>query len=393
MTEQQNITPSTETGLVKKAFTEKQIEKLIAVFTPMPLIKYPYFVSLGRRNRKREIRYEETLRDGTKVKWEVQSRDYLPGEMELKVWCWILHKISEAKKPLPQDACIPYTLSEIVKYWNMPHGGKSHILIFNAIQNLQTTSIHHWGQVPGQPAQDLSYSLIAGRAGKGENKAEEVLNKNLIYLDPLLIRLLNDGPIKPSRLEQLKSLADSNLIAARLYELLGWKFYFARANGQENVSFIYSDLAKRIGLKREKYESVAKDQFIKAHKYLKKDNIISGNPSWQKIKNDWKITYKPAENLIVEIGEWVRRKKVKGVAAQVEYADPEIDYALQEITTYLGECEEKVFLGLVRKIFNKHKNGFEMVLRATSEAKAEESGGKIRNKAAYLTTILKKYAE
>jgi len=34
-----------------------------------------------------------------------------------------------------------------------------------------------------------------------------------------------------------------------------------------------------------------------------------------------------------------------------------------------------------------------MVLRAISEAKAEEAGGKIRNRAAYLTTILKKYAE
>jgi len=40
----------------------------------MPLIKYPYFVSLGRRNRKREIYYEETTRDGIKVKWTVKSR-------------------------------------------------------------------------------------------------------------------------------------------------------------------------------------------------------------------------------------------------------------------------------------------------------------------------------
>jgi len=378
--------------LTAKPLTEKQIEKLIPIFTPMPLIKYPYFVSLGRRNRKREIAYEETLRDGTKVKWGVQSRDYLPGEMELKIWCWILHKVSEAHKPLPPDAYIPYTLTEIAKYWNMPHGGESHILIFKAIQNLQNTSIHHWGQSPDQPAQDLSYSLVAGRAGKGDNKNEEVLNKNLIYLDPILIRLLNEGPIKPSSLEQLKSLADSNLIAARLYELLGWKFYFVRANGGQYVSFMYSDLANRIGTKREKFESDAKRQLTKAHKYLKKNSIISGNPVWQKIKNDWKITYKPAENLIVEIGEWGRRKKIKGFTAQVEYSDPEIDYALEEITNYLGKCEEKVFLGLAKKIFKKHKNGFEMVLRAISEVKAEEPGGKVKNRAAYLTTILKKYA-
>ena len=379
--------------VITKPLTEKQIDKLIPVFSPMPLIKYPYFVSLGRRSRKREIHYEETLRDGTKVKWHVKSPDYLPGEMELKVWCWILHKVSEAKKPLPADAYIPYTLTEIARYWNMPTIGKTLSLIARAINNLRTTDIHQWGQVPGQPAQDLSYSLMAGRAGKGDNKDEEVLNKNLIYLDPMLIKLLNDGPIKPSSLEQLKSLADDNLIAARLYELLGWKFYFIRANGGDYVSFMYSDLVSRIGVKREKYESDAKRQFIKAHKYLQKSKIISGNPPWQKIKNDWKITYKPAENLIVEIGEWVKRKQIKGLAAQVEYSDPEIDYALEEIKAYLGEGEEKVFLSLIGKLFKKHKNGFEMVLRAISESKAEEASGKVKNTAAYLTTILKKYAD
>ncbi len=391
MSEQQTKTQPKE--VTTKPLTEKQVDKLIPVFTPMPLIKYPYFVSLGRRNRQREICYEETLRDGSKVKWEVQSRDYLPGEMELKVWCWILHKVSEAKKPLSSDAYIPYTLTEIAKYWNMPAKGKTISLIAGAINNLQGTIIHHWGQLPNQPAQDLSYSLFADRVGQGDNKDEETLNKNLIYLGPILIKLLNEGPIKPSSLEQLKSLADSNLIAARLYELLGWKFYFARANGEQYVSFMYIDLAKRIGLKREKYESDAKRQFAKADKYLKKNSVISGNPVWQKLKEDWKITYKPAENLIAEIGEWVKRKKIKGFAAQVEYSDPEIDYALEEITAYLGESEEKVFLSLVKKIFKKHKNGFEMVLRAISEAKAEEPGGKVRNKAAYLTTILKKYAE
>ncbi len=296
MAQEQTANQSKE--VIPKPLTANQVDKLIPVFTPMPIVKYPYFVSLGRRNRQREIRYEETLRDGTKVKWNVESRDYLPGEMELKVWCWILHKVSKAKKPLPQDTCIPYTLTEIEQYWNLAHSGRISLLIAKAIKNLQGTIIHHWGQLPNRPAQDLSYSLIAGRAGKGENKDEEILNRNLIFLDPLLIRLLNDGPIKPSSLEQLKSLADSNLIAARLYELLGWKFYFATGNGQENVSFFYSDLAKRIGLKREKYLSVAKDQFAKAHKYLKKNNIISGNPVWQKIRNDWKITYKPAEKLL-----------------------------------------------------------------------------------------------
>jgi len=386
MTQQSQILPA------KKEFTPQKIEKLIAVFSPMPLIKYPYFVSLGRRNRKREIYYEETTRDGTKVKWTVKSRDYLPGEMEFKVWCWILHNISEAHKPLPPDFYIPYTLTKIAKYWNLPTEGKTISLIARAVNNLRNTDIHHWICKPGGKPQDLAYSLLADRVGKEEGASEEILNKNAIFLGPVLIRLLNTSPIKPSALEQIKFLADNNLTAARMYELLGWKFYIARTNNCGIISFMYSDLVKRIGLKREKYESVAKDQFIKAHMYLKKRNIITSNIKWQKYENDWKIAYKPAENLIIEISEWTRKKKNKGFTAQIECSDPEIDYALEEIETYLGEGEQKVFLNLVKKIFKNKKNGFEVVLRAISEVKAEESSKKIENPAAYLTTILKKYA-
>ena len=391
---QQPQTMLTKTEQVKKEFTPQKIEKLIAVFSPIPLIKFPYFVSLGRsgKDRKREIYYEETTRDGTKVKWTVKSRDHLPGEMEFKVWCWILDRVSKTHKPLPPDFYIPYTLTEIAKYWDLPTKGKTISLITKAIDNLQDSSIHHWVQ---KPLVDSKYSLLADRAGKGseddniENK--EILNKNVIFLGPILIRLLNKGAIKPSSLEQLKSLADGNLIAARLYELLGWRFYFIRANGDEYVGFMYSDLVERIGIKRVKYESDAKRQFVKAHKYLKKNKIISSEPVWQKIKNDWKITYKPAENLVSEIDEWTRKKKIKGFTAQIKYNNPEIDYALEEIETYLGEGEQKVFLNLVKKIFKKQKNGFEVVLRAISEVKAEESSKKIKNPAAYLTTILKKY--
>lgn len=394
MTQEQTKSLATGVQLAKKEFSEKQLERLIAVFSPMPLVKYPYFVSLGRRKRKREVSFEETTRDGTSVKWTAKSPDYLPGEMEFKVWCWILHKVSDASKPLPPEFHIPYTIPEIASYWNMAHGGRPQFLIYKAIQNLQDTSIHHWLQSPDKQPEDLSYSLLAGRVGQGDNKDEQILTKNVIFLDPILIRLLNKGPIKPSSLEQIKSLADTNLIAARLYELLGWRFYLARINGQERVGFMYSELVKRIGLKREKYQSDAKDQLHKAHKYLKKRKIISGDPKWQESDKDWKIIYKPGESLISEINEWSRQKKIKDFTRQIEYTNPEIDCALEDIAEYLGKGEERTFTTIVAKIFKKHqKNGFEMVRRAISESKAEEPSGNIKNKPAYLTTILKKYAE
>ena len=138
----------------KKELTAKQLQKLVPAFSPMPLIKYPYFVSLGRRNRKREIHYEEVTRDGAKIKWTVKSPGYLPGEMEFKVWCWMLHKISEAHKPLQSDFYISYTLTEIAKYWSLPDGGRVLSLIARAIDNLRRTDIHHWAQDLDKNPQD-----------------------------------------------------------------------------------------------------------------------------------------------------------------------------------------------------------------------------------------------
>lgn len=392
MEEEQSKTQPVELA-IEKELTEQQVEKLIAVFSPISLVKYPYFVSIGRRNRQREIHYEETIRDGTKVKWRVKSPDYLPGEMEFKVWCWILQKVSEARKPLPPDFLIPYTLTEIAKYWDMPHGGSSRVVISKAIENLQDTSIHHWVQKNGERPEDLAYSLLAGRAGQGDNGDEDILDKNAIFLDPVLIRLLNKGSIKPSSLEQIKSLADTNLIAARLYELLGWKFYLARTNGKKTVSFMYLELINRIGLRQEKYESQANDQLFKAHRFLKEKNIIVNSPAWEECETDWKIIYTPAKNLILEIDKWDAGKKNRQLVEQLEYNGSEVGYALEEITDYLGKDEKKVFQRLVGKVFGKHKDGAEMIRRAISEAKQEAAGGKVKNKAAYLTVILKKYAK
>nr|NQU92997.1 hypothetical protein [Bacteroidota bacterium] len=73
----------------------------------------------------------------------------------------------------------------------MPTKEKTIHLIANAIKNLQSSSIHHWVR---EPLVDSTYSLLAGRAGKGSEddntEDREILNKNVIFLDPILIRLL-----------------------------------------------------------------------------------------------------------------------------------------------------------------------------------------------------------
>ena len=387
MTKQQNISPSTE--LIQKPLTEKQVEKLIPVFSPTPLIRFPYFVSLGRRGRKKGISIQETRRDGTVEKWTVTSPLYLPGEMEQKVWIYILHVISQAKKPLPQDPYISYSLKGIARYLNMSSGGRNLSMIVNAIKNLQATQIHHRIEPPEGPPAAMNYSLVSGWIGRGTKKGDQILEQNVIYINSIVANFINGGHVKPESLAMLKELADLNLISARLYEILSYKYYFSKANGGDNIYLFYSDLVKKTGLRKERFLSDAKDQLKKSHQHLKNQGVISGTPAWEKFHNDWRIIYTPGNNLTAEIREWEKLKKLRYTPS---LPDRELEYALEDIAQYVGEVEKYTFRNIVSKIFLKdHANGCEMVRRAISEAKAEESGGKVKNRAAYLTTILKKY--
>jgi len=384
---------SKEKVLVKKEFINGEIAKIVAIFSPMVLVKYPYFVSLGRRSRKREILYEAVESGGVKVKWQVKSRDYLPGEMELKVWCWILERISEAPKPLPIDLYIPYTLTGIAKYWDMPTAGKTLSLIARAIENLHLSGIWHWIQKPGEGPNDLKYSLLIGKVGRGEKINETIIDRNALFLNPIVIKFLNEAPIKPSSLEEVKFFADKNLIALRIYELLGWKFWSARMNGENKVSIKYSELVKRVGLRKEKYKSVATQQLSRSHEALKERKIISEAPKWKDSNGDWVITYKIGKTLIKEMEEWAKKKQIKAHIKQLELktAPQEVDYAIGEVLGFIKKGKREEFEGLVRKILKK-PNGQELIYKAISETKAEVVNGRVKNKTAYLITILKKYS-
>ena len=380
-------------GKIMKKEKEEGLKEFQAIFSPMVLAKYPYFVSLTSIKRKREVVYEAE-ENGAKVKWIVESRDYLPGEMELKVWIWILDKISKIPKPLPSNFTLPYSLSEIAKYWNMPKSGKLFSLIVRAIKNLRLTGIEYWVEKPDNPPVRITFSLLIGEIGKGEKEGEEIIDKNLFFFHPSVIEFINQGIIKPSDLEESKILTDTNLIAFRIYELLGWKFYIAKINREEIVNIRYSELAKRVELRQAKHRSKAEEQLQKPHKLLKDRGLIKEVPkNWKSVNGDWIITYKVGERLIKELDVWDNKKQIQSRIKQLkekEVSASDVDYAIKQILEFTKTGKREDFEGLVRKILQKI-DGEELIYRAISEAKAEVINGKIKNKTAYLITILKKY--
>ncbi|HRR96072.1 MAG TPA: hypothetical protein P5150_05000 [Candidatus Ratteibacteria bacterium] len=378
---------------LQKKKKQEELKEFHAIFSPMVLAKYPYFVSLTSIKRKREVIYEAE-ENGAKVKWIVKSRDYLPGEMELKVWIWILDKISKIPKPLPSNFALPYSLSEITKYWNMKKSGKLFSLIVRAIENLRLTGIEYWVEKPGSPPVRITFSLLIGEAGKGEKQGEVIIDKNFLFFHPNVINLINQGIIKPANLEESKFLTDTNLIAFRIYELLGWKFYIAKMSGENIVNMRYSELVKRVELRQEKHRSRAAQQLKIPHKLLKDRGLIIEIPqNWKSVNGDWVITYKIGERLIKELNEWNNKRQIQRHIKQLKEEDivvSDVDYAIQQILEFTKGGKREDFEGLVRKILQK-PDGEELVYRAISEAKAEVINGKIKNKTAYLITILKKY--
>jgi len=378
---------------LQKKKKQEELKEFHAIFSPMVLAKYPYFVSLTSIKRKREVIYEAE-ENGAKVKWIVKSRDYLPGEMELKVWIWILDKISKIPKPLPSNFALPYSLSEITKYWNMKKSGKLFSLIVRAIENLRLTGIEYWVEKPGSPPIRITFSLLIGEAGKGEKQGEVIIDKNFLFFHPNVINLINQGIIKPADLEESKFLTDTNLIAFRIYELLGWKFYIAKMNREEIVNIRYSELVKRIELRQAKHRSKAEEQLQKPHKLLKDRGLIIEIPkNWKSVNGDWVITYKIGERLIKELNEWNNKRQIQRHIKQLKEEDivvSDVDYAIQQILEFTKGGKREDFERLVRKILQK-PDGEELIYRAISEAKAEVINGKIKNKTAYLITILKKY--
>jgi len=375
---------------------KKDLKQFTSVFSPTLFIRYPYFVSASTKIRKRELTYTGKESNGTKiadVKWEIEALDYLSGEMEYKVWYWLLYKLSLIPKPLSPNFCLPYTLSEIAKFWNLKKCGRILDLIKKAIKNLRTTNIHYWKQIENENPDDLSFTILTDRIGKGDKTDDTLMNRNILYLSKALIVLINEYQLKPLNGETLKELIDKSIVSARLYEILGWRYYTSQRS--KRVKFTYNDLIKRIGLPEQKYLSDAKRQFNKAFKYLRKTRTIIDNPEWNKVKDTWILTFDIGEGLKLETFEFGKRiegnNKTKQLRTYQSHSDlDEAMNLISEVIEIEGNNKE-VYKHLVNKILNRYPNGLSNVCMAISNLKQEARKDDINNPSGYLYSLLQNF--
>lgn len=374
---------------------EKTIKDFTTIFTPTIFVRYPFFVSTSKKKRKNEIFYTEERADGTKVKWEIEAKNYLPGEMEYKVWCWLLHRISGIPKPLSDNFYIPYSLYKIAKFWNLDTDGTTLNQIKKAIKNLRTINIYVWLQPKGKNPVDLSFTIFAERYGRGKKINDEIIDKNVLFLSLTLIALTNKGIVKPLDGEIFKKLIDRNILSARLYEILGWRFYTSHRS--KKIKFLYDDLINRIGLSEKKYLSEAKRQLENANKWLIETGIIKGNPKWKRIKDTWSLTYNIGGTLQLEMSNFSKGIEYRNTEKQLATLKPhsKLDDAMGLIleTVEVEGKDKKSYRYLVNQILQIYPNGIDVICKAVSTFKQALSVNNIRNPNGYLYAILKKSIE
>jgi hypothetical protein len=121
-------------------------------------------------------------------------------------------------------------------------------------------------------------------------------DKNYVCFSNDYLDNLNAMYVRPIDSDYLRSLKP---VAARLYELLGVKFYGHR----EYIQYKYSTLCKLLPLKRQKNLSRSRQQLESAHEQVKKTGFLDRH-TWIPIggiKGDWYIRYVPGIRFFDEL--------------------------------------------------------------------------------------------
>ncbi len=387
-----------ENEIIKKE-KEEGLKEFQPLFNLICLSKYPFFVRASGKDKRRALMYEGKERE-KKVRWEIRSGMLLPGEPENKIWIWLCDKVMKVKKETRETPkYINYSLYEIAEYWNLSKGGSVLKNLYNALKNLVHTTITYTITDEKNGGKEEIVFLLIERILEKGSKTEEggVLTRGIIELSDTARTMFENRLIKPNRLETLKSLADENIIASNLYQLLSYVYFITR---KDIVDFWYEELSKTLGLIPQKSFSLIERQFERVKDALKTKKVIE-DLLFQKVVDQQdlkteniKCQFFIGETIKNEIKEFTKKadhqklveKKVEG---QIE--DEELE---KETKYWLDEIEKEVktkaddLKHLLQKIIKTNKNYYDLFYRAISETRMYNP----ENKKAYLITLLQKFS-
>jgi hypothetical protein len=275
-------------------------------------LTFPFFaLSTKGLKKKTKTEYREVIKRGDErleILWNVSANmEYgYPGPFDREVHKTIEQIISEI---LQKDGKItnPIALGSLYqickRMGNDKFGGSQYRKIKDALERIKTTSVKSKGAFYNKGRKEWVediFGLYDRIVFKGKTLPNgEIADTNYLFLGSWYIESINAFYVKPLDYKYLRSL--NSLVASRLYEILGVRFYGLQRRNQPHIWFNYQILCQLLPIEPQKYFSMAKQKLQLAHEELIRTHFLSKVEWQQKSTTEWVIYYYPGKRAKEEL--------------------------------------------------------------------------------------------
>jgi hypothetical protein len=259
------------------------------------------FFSLSRRDatRRSKTEYHTMVKRGDAtfdVYWGVHGhpRYGYPRPFDSQVHKAIEQIISHLQPPIENPVSLG-SLYHISTLMGLRDSGRVYQDIKAAIQRTVTTVVESKGTFYLKGTKrwlEDTFHLYERAVFAGEVlPSGEIADTNYLFLSSWYLENINSRYVKPLDYTYYRSLRSR--VAARLYELLGVKFY--GMGGHPYIRYRYSTLCQLLPLVRQRKASNAKQNLQRAHQELTHTAFLS-KVEWSPLPGetrDWYVTYWP----------------------------------------------------------------------------------------------------
>jgi hypothetical protein len=294
------------------------------------------FFSLSRRDatQRPKTEYHTTVKRGEAtldVYWGVYGhpRYGYPRPFDSQVHKAIEQILNQLQPPIENPVALG-SLYRIARLMGLRDSGRVYHDIKAAIQRTVATVIESKGTFYLKGTKrwlEDTFHLYERAVFAGELLPNgEIAETNYLFLSSWYLDNINSRHVKPLDYTYYRSL--KSRVAARLYELLGVKFY-----GMGNHPYIryrYSTLCQLLPLVQQRKASNAKQNLQRGHQELTHSAFLS-KVEWSPVSGDardWYVTYWPGPRAREEVRKLPRQQPLP--------AQPASD-AHEEVEQYIGE--------------------------------------------------------
>ena len=361
------------------------------------LLIFPFF-SLAKKGlyNKTETEYKAIVQRGSQkveMLWQVtaNAKYGYPGPFDKQVHKAIEELLTELRLPISNP--IPFSIYGLCKRMGINTSGRNYSKVKKALERIKLTGIKsvqaYYSKASKRWIDDV-FNLYERIIFRGEAFPDgRVAEANYLYLSSWYLENINALYLKPIDYKYYRSLS---IVAQRLYELLGVKFYHILKAGHPCLRYRYSTLCNLLPVEPQRYPSLVRRQLDPAHQELLSTSFLSKSEWGEGGKGDWIIEYYPGERAKAEIERY--RDALPREMETVSQDEIEIKGLVQDILQVTGDEHSRPFYTQLAKMVLGKPKLYDLIYQCLSEVRYESHQGFIRTtKGAVFTDRLKRYCQ